>query len=148
MRAWLTPVWRTARGAARRRRLQTFIIGTVVLLSTATTVFALGLLATSTHPFDRAYAHQRGAHLVAAFDPALPTDRIAATAHRAGVSAAAGPFAVAGVSTVPGSSGSDGDQSDGRLGRGGRADPGGPVDRVLITRGRWVRAPGEVVLAD
>lgn len=136
MKAWLGPVWRAARGATRRRRLQTFIIGTVVLLSTVTTVFALGLLAASTDPFDRAYARQRGAHLIAAFDPTVPRDRLAATATRPGVTAA-GPFDVATVT-----------DRDEELSLVGRAVPGGPVDALVITSGRWVTALGEVVMAD
>lgn len=28
----------------------------------------------------------------------------------------------------------------------GRADPGGPVDRVTVWQGRWAAAPGEIVL--
>ena len=58
----MSAVWRVARAAVRRRRLQTVVIGVVVALSTTMIVVALGLLAASTGPFDRAYSRQSGAH--------------------------------------------------------------------------------------
>ena len=57
------------RAAVRRRRMQTFVIGLVVLLSTTTIVVALALLSATSAPFDRAFARQRGPHAVALFDP-------------------------------------------------------------------------------
>ena len=47
---------RAARAAVSRRRLQTLIVGMVVLLSAATAVLALGLLVVSHAPFDSAFA--------------------------------------------------------------------------------------------
>ena len=49
--------WRVARAAVRRRKLQTLIIGVVVLVSTATIVLALGILATVDKPFDLSLIH-------------------------------------------------------------------------------------------
>ena len=54
-------VARAARGGLSRRRLQTTVIGLVVLVSTAATVLALGLVAVSNAPFEHAFAAQRGA---------------------------------------------------------------------------------------
>jgi putative ABC transport system permease protein len=58
------------------------------------------------------------------------------------VEAVAGPFAVASVASSVGT-------EQGRpipLTVVGRADPAGPVDRLNLWKGRWVNAPGEIVL--
>jgi putative ABC transport system permease protein len=142
----LSAVWAASRAGVRRRALQTASIGVVVALSTATLVFGLGLLAASNSLFDDSFEQARGAHASAAFDATrVAADRVAATARASGVTAAAGPFRTARIEQA-------------RLGEGmpvagddlvvaGRADPGGPVDRLTLSSGRWVRAPGEVVLS-
>ncbi|MFE9692238.1 FtsX-like permease family protein [Micromonospora sp. NPDC005806] len=137
----MSAVWRTARAAVRRRKLQTFVIGLVVLLSTATIVVALVLLDASSAPFDRAFAAQRGAHAVAVFDPAKVSDAELA-GRRTGVAAAAGPFGQ--VTLDLGEGGGPGPR--GPLTVVGRADPGGPVDRLNLWQGRWPTGSGEVVL--
>jgi putative ABC transport system permease protein len=140
----MSAVWRAARAAVRRRRLQTFVIGLVVLLSTASIVVALALLDASSAPFDRAFAEQRGAHVVATYDAAAVTGARLAE-HRPGVTAVAGPYRQAAVDTAR-----DGNppQLQGRpLTIVGRADPGGdPVDAVRLWHGRWATGPGEIVL--
>lgn len=138
----MSALWRVARAGIRRRRLQTFVIGLVVLLATATMVVALALLDASSAPFDRSFATQRGAHVVAAFDATRVTDAQLSGA-RTGVAAAAGPFGQ--VVLEPEDSG--GPFSNGPLTVVGRADPGGPVDRLDLWRGRWATAPGEIVVA-
>lgn len=139
----MSAVWRAARAAVKRRKVQTFVIGLVVLCSTTTVLLALGLLAAASGPFDAAYAAQRGAHTVATYDTAKVSDaELARTAHRPGVAAAAGPFRQA-VVDVPG------DwlwRPAGPLTVVGRADPGGPVDRVEVLLGRWPEAPGEIIV--
>jgi ABC-type lipoprotein release transport system permease subunit len=132
-------VWRAARAAVRRRRLQTFVIGLVVLLSTTTLVVALALLDASSAPFDRAFAQQRGAHAVTAFDSAKVTVA-QLTAQRTGVTAAAGPFGQ--VTLNP----TETLLRPGPMTVVGRADPGGPVDRIDLWHGHWPSAPGEIVL--
>ena len=139
----MSAVGRVARGAVRRRRLQTAVIAVVVGVSTTMSVVALGLIAASTGPFDQAYARQRGAHLIASYDAGtVPVAALARTADRPGVEATAGPFDQAGVEFT----------EVGRPGPGfslavvGRADPGGPVDRVNVWSGRWPTAPGEIVI--
>ena len=87
----MSAVWRAARAAMGRRRLQTFVIGLVVLLSTATIVVALALLDASSAPFDRAFAAHKGAHVVAAYDSTKVTNE-QLLAQRDGVAASAGPF--------------------------------------------------------
>lgn len=137
----MTAVWRVARAGLRRRLVQTVVIGVVVGVSTATMVLALGLLTSASAPFDRAYALQSGAHLVAAFDTAVSDAEVAATAERSGVEGAAGPFGQASVARSTGPGG--GVPS---LTVVGRADPDGPVDRLNVWEGRWATGPGEIVL--
>lgn len=138
----MSAVWCAARAAVRRRRLQTTVIGIVVGLSSVLIVLALALLAAASGPFDQAYARQQGAHLVASFDSGKTTDAaLAASAHRAGVSAAAGPFDQAAVQVT--------------LNPGlpplpmtvvGRDQPDTAVDKVHVWQGRWVAGPGEIVI--
>ncbi|RYJ30507.1 putative ABC transporter integral membrane protein [Streptomyces sp. L-9-10] len=166
----MSAVWHAARAAVRRRRIQTVVIGLVVFASTVAIVVALGLLEAASAPFDRAFAQQRGAHVVASFDRAGVSDaQLAATARRPGVEAAAGPFEQA-VITLPdaGAAADKGPADKGSDDKGsadkgseppagprtvtgpltvvGRADPGGPVDRVRLLAGRWATRPGEIVL--
>lgn len=137
----MNAVWRVARAGMGRRRLQTFVIGLVVLLSTATLMVALALLDASSAPFDRAFAAQRGPHVVAAYDSArVGGERLAA--ERTGVAAAAGPFGQVVLEPAE----ADGPFSLGPLVVVGRGGPDGPVDRLDLWRGRWPTAPGEIVL--
>ncbi|GGQ48214.1 ABC transporter permease [Couchioplanes azureus] len=138
----MSAVWRVARAAVRRRRLQTLVVGLVSVLSTATVTVALALLTAASGPFDAAFDRQHGAHLVAAFD----AGKVSAGqlgARPAGVAAVAGPFAQA-VLDVPATA--DSTLGPVSLTVAGRADPGGPVDRVEVWTGRWATGPGEIVL--
>lgn len=140
-------VWRAARFAVRRRRLQTFIIALVLLLSSATVVLALGLLATVDGPYDRAFAQQHGAHLTVSYDPAKATAaQVAASASRPGVTAAGGPHPSQVMNVIE--TGELGMFPPGPLmvtARNARADD--PVDRLTLKAGRWATAPGEIVTA-
>ncbi|WP_236654284.1 ABC transporter permease [Streptacidiphilus anmyonensis] len=137
-------VWAVARAAVRRRKLQTGVIGVVVLVSTMTIVVALGLLDAASAPFDRAFAQQRGSQVTASFDAGrVSAAQLAATGHASGVTAVAGPFPEAlatldrtVVTHVPGP-----------VTVVGRAGPGGSVDRVNLWAGRWAAGPGEVVFS-
>src|SRR5215470_19252630 len=87
------PVGRVAGGGLTRRRLQTIVIGLVLLVSCAASVLALGLVVESESPFDHAFAAQHGADVTAVVNPGRAShDQLAATAHLAGVTATAGPF--------------------------------------------------------
>ncbi|BFO18389.1 hypothetical protein SHKM778_47770 [Streptomyces sp. KM77-8] len=139
----MSAVWRASRAAVKRRRLQTFVIGLVVLCSTTTVLLALALLSAASGPFDKAYAAQRGAHTVAAFDTTkVSQEQLARTARQPGVEAAAGPFGQA-VVDIPK------DwlwMAGGTLTVVGRADPAGSVDRIELLEGHWATAPGEIVV--
>jgi putative ABC transport system permease protein len=135
-------VGRAGWAAVRRRRLQSMVVGVVVLLSSGTAVLALGLLVASSGPFDRAFARQDGAHATAGFDAAEVTAAaLAATASRAGVTAAAGPFETVNAPLLSGSM---------PLPPGpvvGRQDPAAGVDELQLTGGRWLTGPGQIVLS-
>ncbi|MEW2587900.1 FtsX-like permease family protein [Streptomyces virginiae] len=136
-------VWTASRAAVERRRLQTFVIGLVVLCSTTTVLLALALLSAASSPFDKAYAEQRGAHTVAAFDTAkVSPEQLAGTARQPGVAAAAGPFGQVLVDIPKNWLW----MSGGTLTVVGRADPAGPVDRIELLEGHWATAPGEIVV--
>lgn len=134
--------------AGGRRRVQSVVMALTTLLAVTASVLAAGLLVASRAPFDKGFAKQQGAHLTAAFDAALVTpDAVAATA--AGSAASAGPFRTVSLRPTTASSGR-------QVPEGitlppaalvGRADPGGTVDRLDLTAGRWAGATGEIVWA-
>lgn len=131
------------RSGVGRRRVQTVVVGLVVMIAVTSAVLGGSLMVVSSAPFDRAFAQQHGAHLTAQFDPAKATSaQIAASAQATGVTAAAGPFPTAAVTpTVSG-------RTLQPLTVVGRADPGGSVDAVTLTAGRWATGRGEIVLYD
>ncbi|KUL31715.1 ABC transporter permease [Actinoplanes awajinensis] len=139
----MSAVGTAARSIVRRRKVQTFVIALVVLFSTLTVVIALALLVAASAPFDRAFAAQHGAHAVVTFDrPTVSGAQLAQAAGRPGT-VAAGPFDAV-VLEVP-------EEflwrPAGPLVVVGRADPGGPVDRLDLVSGRWATAPGEIVVS-
>ncbi|MGI5336579.1 ABC transporter permease [Streptomyces sp. CA-181903] len=140
----MSAVGSASRAAVRRRKVQTAVIGLVVLCSTTTILLALALLGAASAPFERAFDRQRGAHVVAAFDRAKVSDgQLARTAGRPGVEAASGPYPQAVVDVpaqwrwVP----------PGPLTVVGRSDPAGGVDHVRLLAGRWATGPGEIVVS-
>jgi putative ABC transport system permease protein len=136
------------RAAVTRRRLQSLVVGVVLLLSTGTAVLGVGLLVVSNAPFDTAFTRQAGAHADVTFDAAATTaGAVAATAGRAGVAAAAGPFDTVSASlhltgeTVPPGAGGNTSVVV------GRGEQGGPVDRLTLDSGHWLTGPGQIVLS-
>ncbi len=143
------PVIRAVSGGVTRRKVQTVVIFTVLLVSTGACVLALGLVVDSNAPFDSAFAAQRGAHAVVTVDAGKATRAdLAATARVSGVTDAAGPFAEATITPgLPGPPGSAGQVTAPPMTLAGRASPGGPLDDLILQQGRWARRPGEVVLS-
>ncbi|MEV7989766.1 FtsX-like permease family protein [Micromonospora sp. NPDC085948] len=134
---------RVVRAGVGRRRVQTVVIGLVVMIAVTSAVLGGSLMVASRGPFDRAFSQQQGAHLAAQFDADAVTEaQLAASASAAGVAGSAGPFPNAELNLsspmgnpVP------------PLTVVGRAEPGGAVDRVDVIDGRWATGPGEIVLA-
>ena len=142
-----SPVTRAATGGLTRRRVQTIVIGLVLLVSTGACVLALALVADSSTPFDHAFAAQRGAHVIASVDPARATAAgLAATRQLPEVTAAAGPFAE--VTVTPKFTAPNGAQvAMSPMIVAGRAAPGGQVDDLTVQSGHWASGPGQLVLA-
>jgi putative ABC transport system permease protein len=140
------PALRAARGGLSGRRVQTAVIALVVLAATAACTLALGLLTDSNAPFDHAFAAQRGAHVTGTVTPSAQL----AAARPAGVTAQAGPFAETTDFATVTIAGRPGGGPQGvyqtQLTLAGRGSPGGPVDDLIITAGRWAATPDEVVL--
>jgi putative ABC transport system permease protein len=144
------PAVRAARSGLSGRRVQTVVIGLVLLISTAASTLALGLLVDSNAPFDHAFAAQHGSEVTATAQAS--TAQLAATAHLPGVTAAAGPFPETTITatvpfTPPPGQGPPGVFQQ-PLTLVGRPSPGGPVDDLTLVSGHWPTQPGQVVLSD
>ncbi|MET8044282.1 FtsX-like permease family protein [Micromonospora sp. NPDC005215] len=134
---------RVVRAGVGRRRVQTVVIGLVVMIAVTSAVLGGSLMVASQGPFDRAFGQQRGAHLTAQFNALAVTEaQLTASASAAGVAASAGPFPNAQLNLTA----SMGNPAP-PVNVVGRADPGGAVDRVTVVEGRWATGPGEIVLA-
>jgi putative ABC transport system permease protein len=155
------PALRAARGGLAGRKVQAVVIGVVVLVCTAASTLALGMLVDSNSPFDHAFAAQHGAQVTATVTGAT-TSELDATTHLAGVTAAAGPFRETTVTVKaqitpkgpPPGGGLPGPLSGGsvavtqQLNLVGRSSPGGPVDDLTLTEGHWATGPGQLVWAE
>ena len=144
------PAVRAARSGLSGRRVQTVVIGLVLLVSTAASTLALGLLVDSNAPFDHAFAAQHGSQVTATVQAS--TAQLAATAHLPGVTAAAGPFPEATITatvpfTPPPGQGPPGVFAQ-QLALAGRSSPGGPVDDLTLVSGHWPAQPDQIVLSD
>ncbi|WP_240501330.1 FtsX-like permease family protein, partial [Streptomyces neyagawaensis] len=140
---------KVVRAGVGRRRVQTAVMVLTTLMAVTASVLAAGLLVAARAPFERAFAEQRGAHLVGQFDGARASAaEVKATAEAAGVAAAAGPFlslsvrprtasrsefVPAGVDLPP-------------LTVVGRADASGPVDRIQLVEGAWPSRAGQIAV--
>ena len=161
------PAVRAARGGLSGRKIQAIVIGAVVLVSTAASTLALGMLVDSNAPFDHAFAAQHGADVSATVTGATAQE-LGATSRLTGVTAASGPFpeTTVLVSTQITPFGGDSVPHGGGPGRSrtatgsggtitvtqelnlvGRSSPGGPVDDLTLTGGHWASGPGQLVWA-
>lgn len=128
-------------GDLRRRRLQTAVVLVIVILASGTAALGLNLLAGVNDPYQTAFEQQRGAHLTVIYLASkVSAEQLATTPNLIGATAAAGPW--------PSISGRFERRSTklANLNLFGRSDPGGPVDVLRLTAGRWVQAPGEIVM--
>ncbi|HEU5369193.1 MAG TPA: FtsX-like permease family protein [Ktedonobacterales bacterium] len=127
-------------GDLRRRRLQAFVIFVIVMLTAGVGTLGIEVLSGASAPFDSAFEQNAGAHAQVLFHNTL-TDLnvLAPTTRLPDVTASAGPWP---SSIIPFAFGT----TKAYLRVVGRADPGGPVDRLNLVAGRWVTQPGEIVL--
>ncbi|MFJ3086607.1 ABC transporter permease [Streptomyces sp. NPDC086838] len=139
----MSALGRVVRSGVARRRVQTLVIGLAAMMAVAASVLAGTLLVVSGAPFDDAFARQHGAHLSLQFDPdEVSAAQLARTGHTEGVRASAGPFRTATVTPRADATGPGWPMTVA-----GRGDPGGDVDEVALTDGRWASRPGEIVLS-
>ncbi|WP_169789942.1 FtsX-like permease family protein [Actinoplanes subtropicus] len=121
--------------------MQAVVLGTVLLISTASALLGLTLLAASNAPFQHAFEARHGADLTVTVNTTHATaNQLAATRTLPGVTGAAGPFTEATVQVS-----FDGHSLGPRV-LAGRASPGGPVDDVVLSEGHWPDGPGQLVL--
>ena len=135
-------------GDLRRRRLQAAVIAFVIFLASGTTTLGLTLLQTSSHPWERAFEAQRGAHLTVLFDRhKVDPEQLARTPGLIGASQVGGPWPWVETSYELG--------AHMAIGGGGfkfplitvgRESPQADVELLRLVAGRWVRGPGEIVI--
>jgi putative ABC transport system permease protein len=141
MRAILTVAW----SEVRRRRLQSAVIVAMVALASGTITLGINLLLESRSPFDRAFAAQNGAHLRVFYDARRVTPgQLASTPAAVGASSFAGPWPNVYVTVLHRESSRR--QSRHQLDLVGRDRPEGAAERLRLASGRWVQAPGEIVV--
>jgi putative ABC transport system permease protein len=128
----------------RRRKLQTFIIALVVLLTSGAATLALSVLVETDAPYDHAFARANGAHLTVVYNaPGVSLNTLRHTASARSVTASVGPWLEA-LSMYSHGSPDGGVQVQG-LTIVGRSRPDTAVDRLTLEAGHWSRAPGEIV---
>lgn len=147
----MSALGRIVRSGVGRRRVPAVVICLASMMAVTASVLAGTLIVVSEAPFDHAFAQQNGAHLSAQFDGTKASAaQLAATAHAPGVTAAAGPFALASADKTVLDGSAAGQFAGDHLGSMtvvGRASAGGPVDDVSLVDGRWPTAPNEIVLS-
>ena len=123
----------------KRRRLQAAVIFVTTLLAVGTGTMALTLLSQTHDPYQTAFEAQQGAHLQVAFDSRTDRQAVAATAQLLGATASGGPYPATSLEFQAGSRKFAVDTF-------GRDDPGGPVEQLRITSGRWPSSNDEIAL--
>jgi putative ABC transport system permease protein len=135
MRALITQI----AGNLRHRRLQAFVVFFIVALATGVGTLAIALLQSSSAPYQRAFDQYRGAHLTVLFQGQVTPEQLAATTRLPEVTASAGPWRTLLIPVEYGAQKT-------YLQVIGRPNPGGAVERLPLTAGRWATRPGEIVL--
>ena len=123
----------------RRRRVQAAVIFLTVLLSIATGTMALTLMSQTRDPYQTAFAAQKGAHLQVTFHPSADPQLLATTPSILGASASGGPYPATSLQFKHAGQTFNVETF-------GRDNPGGDVEVLNITSGRWPVANDEIVL--
>ncbi len=123
----------------RRRRVQAAVIFLTVFFSMAAGTMAVTLMSQTRDPYQVAFDKQRGAHLQVAFDATTDPHLLAKTPATIGASASGGPYLVTNIEFK------FGDRKF-HIDAVGRDNPGGPVEVLNITSGRWPVGNDEIVL--
>jgi putative ABC transport system permease protein len=142
------PIASTAAGALARRRVQTVMMGVVLLISTFASVLAVALIVDSNSPFDKAFAAQHGAQLTVAVNASRVTPaQMAATTRLPEVTAAAGPYPEAAITATVRAQGGGLIATQDSLILVGRNSPGGALDDLKLTAGHWPASESQIVLS-
>ena len=123
----------------RRRRLQAAVIFFTTLLAVVTGTMTLTLISQARDPYQAAFEAQKGAHLQVGFDSRMDPGTIAGTPSLIGAAAHGGPYRVTDLQF----------QSGGHkytVTTIGRDNPGGDVEQLRITAGRWPAGDNEIAL--
>src|SRR5438105_15279569 len=123
----------------RRRRLQAAVIFLTVLFAMAAGTTAMTLMSQTRDPYQIAFDKQRGAHLQVAFNPATDRQLLGDTPSLIGAAASGGPYPASNIQFRFGDRKFYVDAV-------GRDSPGGAVEVLNITSGRWPLATDEIVL--
>jgi putative ABC transport system permease protein len=123
----------------KRRRLQAAVIFVTTLLAVGTGTMALTLLSQTHDPYQTAFEAQQGAHLQVAFDSRTDPGAMASTAQLLGATASGGPYSATSLEFQAGSRKFSVETF-------GRDDPGGAVEQLRITSGRWPSSNDEIAL--
>src|SRR5271170_7134426 len=143
----MSAVFRAARGGLGGRKLQAVIIGLVVLVATAASTLALGMLADAHSPFNHAFTSQEGADIAVTVDTSVASAaQITAATRVNGVTAVAGPFAAENVDAQVAMPGIGGTLTN-PVNLVGRSSPGGPVDDLTLQLGHWATSDNQIVIS-
>jgi putative ABC transport system permease protein len=135
----MSALWTKAFADLRRRKVQAAVVLLIVMLASGTAALALTLLAQTSNPYDRAFDAQRGAHLQVFYNGSKVTrEQVDATGATVGATAFAA-WPATGVDLQSGTVRTS-------MNLVGRDDPGGPIEQLRLTAGRWPSAQGEIVL--
>src|ERR1700716_4363287 len=123
----------------RRRRVQAVVIFLTVLLSIGTGTMAVTLMSQPRDPYQTAFQAQKGAHLQVSFSPKTDPKLLASTPTAIGATESGGPYPATDLVFKYG-------VRKFNVYTFGRDNPGGAVEMLNITSGRWARANDEIVL--
>src|SRR5947207_1841555 len=123
----------------RRRRLQAAVIFVTVLFAMAAGTTALTLTSQTRDPYQIAFDKQRGAHLQVAFNATTDQKLLGNTPALIGASSFGGPYPASNIQFRFGDRKFFVDAV-------GRDNPGGAVEVLSITSGRWPVSNDEIVL--
>jgi putative ABC transport system permease protein len=127
-------------GDLRRRRLQSLVLLVIMLLASGTAALALTLFSQNGRAYDSAFQRQQGAHLIVGYDSRhVGPDQLQSTPGLLDAVASGGPWPNAGIRFAHGT-------SKFGLNLVGRPSPDGPVALLQVVSGRWLQAPGEIVI--
>ncbi len=132
-------VVRKALADLRRRRVQAAVIFLTVFFSMGAGTMAMTLMSQTRDPYQAAFDKQRGAHLQVAYSATTDPQLLAKTPATIGAAASGGPYVVNSIQLRFGDRKFDVQAI-------GRDDPGGPVEVLDVTSGRWAHANDEIVL--